>query len=136
MSAVPCQINYGTPTGIDCPVDEPDVLVNSLTITPSREKKTYKNGLGCTSILQFKDPLLAFAFDGYILNVAGLADQHPGTTVTALANYQTATYGFDPADGVMVYEDPSRECTNEDIAKAKFNVVQYPHVTAAAVTVA
>ena len=135
MPAVPCQINYNTPDGYDCPVDEPNVLVNSLTITPSREKKSYKNGLGCTSILQFRDPILTFAFDGYITTLAGLADQHPGTSVTSLANYQGATYGFDPADGVMVYEDPSRECSNEDIAKAKFNVVQYPSVEGPAVNV-
>ena len=128
MSATQCIIQHGTLGTIDCPVDEPNILVNSLTLTPSREKKEYKKGKGCVGALRFQNPILSFGFDGYIQNLAGLADQHPGTAVNSLANYQAPTYGFDPGDGVMVYEDPSRECTNEDLAKAKLNVVQYPFV--------
>jgi len=131
MPAVDLIIKHGEIPSIDSPVDEPNILVNSLTITPSREKKTYKGESNSTVGLTFTDPLLTFAFDGYIKTNAGFADQHPGTAVASLANFDASTFGFDPADGVMVYEDPSRECTTEEIAKAKFNVVQYPFVVTA-----
>jgi len=128
MPAIDCIIQHGTLEDIDCPVDEPNILVNSLTISAAREKKEYKKGEGCIGALRFTNPTLSFAFDGFIQALGGLTDQHPGTAVISLANYQQDTFGFDPDDGVMVYEDPSRECSNEELAQAKFNVVQYPFV--------
>jgi hypothetical protein len=85
MPAIECTIQHGTLGDIDCPVDEPNILFNSLNITPAREKKAYKKGSGCTGALRFSDPTLTFAFDGYIQTLAGFADQHPGTAVASLA---------------------------------------------------
>ena len=130
MPAVDPIIKHGLIPDLDMPKDEPNMLVNSLTITPSREKQEFKGGAAQVVGLRFVNPLLTFAFDGYISAVAGLADEHPGKAVTNLANYTGAIHGFDKADGVMIYEDPSREASNDDLAKAKFNVVQYPFVEA------
>lgn len=127
MPAVDCVIQHGTIANSGL-VNEPNILVQSLTVTPAREKKTYKGGSACTEALRFSDPTLSFDFDGYIKTVAGLADQHPGTTVAALANYTGAIFGFESTQGIMIYEDPSRELTPDDPAKTKFKVMQYPHV--------
>lgn len=129
MPAYSCQIDHGSIA--DCePVDEPGVLVNSLTITPTREKQEFKNAAGCVRALRFKNPTISFDFDGYIdtLLVTDLSELHPGTAVASLANFAGVIHGFDPADGVLVYEDPSRELTNEDACKTKFKVTQYPFV--------
>ena len=129
MAAVDCTIQHGTITNTGL-VDEPNMLVQSLSVTPNREKKVYKGGDGCTKALRFTDdPTLKFDFDGYVAAMAGLTDQHPGTAVASLANYQGAIYGFDNADGVMIYEDPSRERNTDDPAKCKFSVMQYPFVS-------
>lgn len=131
MPAVECIIKHGDIPADDTPVNEPDILVDSLTITPNRDKSEYKSGR-CITGLIFANPTLSFAFDGRIKTVQGLTDQHPGTTVASLLNYTGSVYGFDKADGIMVYEDPSREASTEDLAKAKFTVTQYPFVQAAA----
>jgi len=112
-------------------VDEPNLLVQSLTITPARTKRTYENALGATFAVRLTNPLLTFNFRGWISAYAGLADAHPGSEVADLANYDAALHGFDPADGVLVYEDPSRELDTENPAQVSFNVVQYPFVEAA-----
>src|SRR5688572_22449152 len=112
-------------------VDEPNLLVQSLTMTPARTKRTYEGGNGATFAVRLTNPLLTFNFRGYISAYAGLADAEPGSEVTDLANYEGTIHGFDPADGVMVYEDPSRELDTENPAQVTFNVVQYPFVEAA-----
>lgn len=127
MPAVDIFIQHGT-LASQALEDEPNILVSSLTVTPAREKKSYKSGAGPTKALRFGDPTLSFEFDGYAKSITGLVNQHPGTTVASLANYEGAIYGFDNADGVMVLEDPSREQTPEDPAKVKFKVMQYPFV--------
>lgn len=127
MPAVDCILQHGAVVDIAM-VNEPNVLVQSLTITPAREKKEYKGAGGCIEGLRFTNPTLSFDFDGFISSLAGLSDQHPGTAVVSLANYQATIHGFDNSDGVMIYEDPSRELTLEDPAKTKFKVMQYPFV--------
>lgn len=109
-------------------VDEPNILVESLTVSPARDEKRYKSGAGNTAAIGFRDPILSFEFSGWVKTKAGLADQHPGTTVASLANYAGAKFGFDNADGVMVYTDPSSDFSPDDPEKVKFKVTQYPFV--------
>jgi len=108
-------------------VDEPNVLVSSLTITPTRTKKEYK-GASATKALRFTDPRISFAFSGTVQAVSGLTDQHPGTAIVSLANFASARHGFDPDDGVIVYEDPSETENGEDPTQLSFTAVQYPFV--------
>jgi hypothetical protein len=111
-------------------LDEPDMLVQSLTITPSREKKEYKGANGAVQGLEYKNPLMSFAFESYISERTGLCDQHPGTTVATLTNFAAARFGFDPTDGIMVFEDPSTTQNLEDPETISFTIVHYPFVEA------
>lgn len=107
----------------------PEILVQSLTTTATRDEKAYLDARGVTFALEYRNPTVSFAFDGYISNRTGsLSNGHPGEQVMALANFTTDTFGFDPSDGVMVYLDPTRSETNEEIAKTTFTVKQYPFV--------
>ncbi len=110
-------------------VDEPNMLVQSLTITPSREKKEYKGANKAIQGIEYVNPLITFAFEAYISDYTGLCDQHPGTTVASLTNFAAARFGFDPSDGIMVFEDPSTTQNLEDPETITFSVVQYPFVT-------
>lgn len=129
--AVDAILQYGTLPADGTLVDEADLLVQSLTITPAREKKLYKGVNRATGGISLTDPILTFAFNAYVGTAAGLAIQHPGTTVASLANFAGAVHGFDPAEGILLYEEPSTELTNEDADMVKFNVVHYPFVAAA-----
>jgi hypothetical protein len=111
-------------------LDEPNMLVQSLTITPAREKKEYKGANRAVQGLEYSNPTMSFNFEAYISNAAGLCDQHPGTEVASLLNFASARFGFDPADGVMVFEDPSTAQGLEDPERITFTVVHYPFVTA------
>lgn len=110
-------------------VDEPNILIQSLTITPSREEKFYK---GATTRadegVSLTNPSLSFAFKAYVSAEAGLAVQHPGTQVTELANFAAVIHGFDPSQGMMLYKDPSRELTIEDPDMINFTVVHKPFI--------
>jgi len=123
-------IEYGEITADEFPLDEPNILLDSMSFDPKREKKTYKGPNKVTRIYRAQDPILEMSFSGIILTVAGLTDQHPGTLVDSLANYTSGgtVHGFDPDDGIMVYEDPQREGNNEDPGKCKFKVCQYPNI--------
>lgn len=127
MPAVDLIIQHGTLTSSEL-VDEANVLVASLTITPERTKKEFM-GASATRALRFTNPKISFAFQGTVKALAGLADQHVGTAVaSSLANFASDRYGFDPADGVIVYEDPSATENGEDPTQMSFTAVQYPFV--------
>lgn len=127
MPALDIVIQHGTIAN-HALVDEPNILVESLTVAPARDKKEYKSGAGNTAALGYRDPKLSFDFSGWVKTRTGLADQHPGTTVATLANYTGARFGFDNADGVMIYEDSSMDMSPDDPEKVKFKVMQYPFV--------
>lgn len=108
-------------------VEEPNVLVSSLTITPAREEKLYKFG-GITKVARYGDPTISFAFQGSVKALAGLADAHPGTAIAGLANFQSGRFGFDPEDGVTVYKDASAEENGEDPTQLSFTATQFPFI--------
>ncbi len=109
-------------------VDEPNILVESLTVTPERDEKMYKSGTGATTAYGARDPKISFEFSGWVKAKAGLADQHPGTTVASLANYQGAKNGFDNTMGVMIFKDFSSDQSPDDPEKIKFKVLQLPFI--------
>lgn len=104
------------------------MLVQSMTTTPSREKKEYKGALRCVQGVEYVNPLLTFSFEAYISTRAGICNQHPGTAVTSLLNFDAARFGFDPADGVLIFEDPSTTQNLENPETISFKVVHYPFV--------
>jgi hypothetical protein len=134
MAAVAEILQYGQIPSIDFPVDEPNattptLLTQSLTISATREEREYKNSQGCTFGVQYRNPKIEFAFDGYVAVISGITDQESGEEVTSLANFATSIFGFSPADGTMVIVDPQRSGTNEELMKSTFTVRQYPFVT-------
>ena len=130
MPDIDAIIQFGNLPATGGPVDEPAVLVQSLTITPGREKKEFKGTNKATAALQYTNPQLTFAFKAFISTETGLAIAHPGSQVTELANYAGAIHGFDPEQGIMIYEDPSRDLDLENPDSINFNVVSYPFVEA------
>ena len=133
MAAVDAIIRYGnipsTTLLNESNPTTPDILVQSLTTTATRDEKTYLDARGVTFALEYRNPTISFAFDGYISNRTGsLSNGHPGEQIMTLANFTSDTFGFVPTDGVMVYLDPTRSETNEEIAKTTFTVKQYPFV--------
>lgn len=111
-------------------IDEPNMLVQSLTITPAREEKTYKGANRAIQGIEYTNPTISFSFEAFISDRLGLCDTHPGTAVTSLLNFDAARFGFDPADGVMVFKDPSTKQDLENPETISFVVQQFPFVTA------
>jgi hypothetical protein len=130
MPDVDAIIQFGNLPATGGPIDEPALLIQSLTITPAREKKVFKGPNKATQVLQYTDPTISFAFKAYISEETGLAVAHPGTQVTELANFAGAVHGFEPEQGIMVYEDPSRDLDNENPDAINFTVTSYPFVEA------
>jgi hypothetical protein len=85
-------------------------------------------GNQAVEVLRFSNPLLTFSYRGILATRTGLGNMHPGELVDQLANYEGQMYGFDPAEGIMVYEDPEMRFTLEDPADCSFSVVHYPFV--------
>lgn len=126
--AVTAILQYGNLPADGTLVDEPNLLVQSLTVTPAREKKEYKGVNRAVGGISLTNPTLALAFKAYIGEAAGLAIQHPGTQVADLANYAGSRHGFSPSEGFMLYDEASSEYTNEDADMVNFTVTQYPFV--------
>lgn len=129
MPDVTAIIQWGSLPETASLVDEANILIQSLTITPKREEKRYKGAsTRATEGISLTDPTLTFAFKAYVATETGLAIQHPGTQVTELANFAAAIHGFDPTQGMMIYKDPSRELTIEDPDMISFTVEHLPFV--------
>lgn len=125
MPEVDAIIQYGEISDIRM-LDEPYLLVQHLDITPSREKEMWKGGNLAVQALRYSNPILTFSYNAILSEVAGLGNMHPGSLVTELNNYEGELFGFDPEEGILVFEDPVRTMTLEDPAETDFNVVQYP----------
>jgi hypothetical protein len=122
-------ITHGNLPASTTMVDEPSLLVQSLTVTPSREKKTYKGATTkAVEGIQYLNPMLTFAFSCYVAAESGLSVAHPGSIVAELANFAAEMHGFDPADGILVFEDPSRKMDLENPDALDFSVVNYPYI--------
>jgi len=131
MPAINAIIQYGETMENSALIDEPDLLVQSLKITPAREKQSWKRAATLAiGMLRYTNPTISFAFNAIVGEVAGFANQHPGTLVTELANFAVSatSYEFDPDEGIMVFEDPSRDMSLENPMETDFTVVQYPFI--------
>lgn len=129
MPAPDAIIDYG-----DIPeaslVDEPNLLVSSLTFNPTREKREYKGATGAVRGVQYRNPIMSIAFQATISIEAGIAIAHPGDEIAELANFESTIHGFDPTVGVLILEDPSRELSTENANTLSGTIFHYPFVTA------
>lgn len=129
MPDVAAIIQWGALPDTATMLDEPNVLIQSLTITPAREEKAYKGAATqADEGIRFTNPSLTFAFKAYVSAESGFATQHPGTQVDELANFAAVKFDFDPTQGMMIYKDPSRELTIEDPDMVNFTVVHKPFI--------
>lgn len=133
MPAIDAIIQYGDLADFDLK-DEPELLVQSLEITPAREKQSWKGANQAIRALRYTNPTLTFQFNAIPSSLTGLANQHPGSEVASLLNFTGNIYQFDPDVGIMVYEDPSRSQSLENPAEVNFSVVQYPFIGASSST--
>jgi len=126
-TAVALLVQHGTLTS-NVLLDEVGVLVNSLTITPTRSEKLYKGAGGATRAIRSTDPTISFAFSGTVSTSSGFATQHPGTAVSALANFGVGVsrHGFTSGDGTTVYKDVSETENGEDPTQISFTATQFP----------
>lgn len=109
-------------------LDEPDMLVQSLSIKAERDEKMFKGANKATQGVLETDPKLTFEFKAIISEYSGLCDQNPGTAVTDLANFAGSIHGFDPSDGTMIYKDPTRDLDNENPDMVSFSILHLPFV--------
>lgn len=133
MAAPAAVVIYGTATSPlkDEPAVSPVLLVDSLTKTFAYTKTESQNANGTTTYVKYTDPKATLEFTGKIVSNTGLANQTPATTITSLANYSTAEHGFTPSDGLIIYEDPSREYSREqDFITLSFTATHYPYLAA------
>ena len=111
--------------------DETGVLVQKLSIKPTREYVERKNSQRMVAYVRAENPRISFEFSGIIVgdSATGFADQHPGTAITALANFQGAIHGFSPTDGKIIYKDPTRELSDTDEPQVSFSAEMFPGIT-------
>lgn len=126
--AIEAIIKHGNYPDTDGLVDEPDMLVQSLSIKATREEKMFKGANKATQGVLETDPKLTFEFKAIVSEYLGLCNQNPGTAVTELANFAGSIHGFDPADGIMIYKDPSRDLDLENPDMINFSVLHLPFV--------
>jgi hypothetical protein len=112
--------------------DETGVLVTKLSIKPTREYVERKNSQRMVSYIRAENPRITFEFTGIIVgeSASGFADQHPGTAITTLANFQSSIHGFSPTEGKIIFKDPSRELSDSEDPQVSFTAEMYPGIAA------
>jgi hypothetical protein len=121
-------ITHGVIPSENILVDEPNILIQSLTVTPQRTETRHRGPNRATQGITEVDPVIDFAITGLIKTVAGLADGHPGEQLIELLNYQASLHGFAPTDGIIVYRDPSRSHDTENPDSVTLTVTHFPFV--------
>jgi hypothetical protein len=123
-------ISHGVLPSAATLVDEPNLLVQSLTITPQRTEQRYKGPNRATQGITETDPVMDFAFQAIVTTASGLAVQEPGTLCTGIANFaESATiHGFDEEDGILLYRDPSDSKDTDNPDSISFTITHFPFV--------
>jgi len=112
-------------------LDEENLDVQDYKAKFSREMRDRKDRHGNLRRRECFNPLVAISFSAYVVAAAGLAVQHPGTRVLALANYGSETHGFDPAIGTMILDDVEDTKSLEEDLKIAYNITHAPFVVSA-----
>ena len=128
MAAVAAIIQHGSIPATVFPLDEnnsttPSLLVQSLTVSASRNEKRYMGGSGQTVGVEYRDPVLDLKFDGYVsVEDSVTTSIHPGNAVTTVNNFSASRHGFSPSDGTKVCIDPNTSGSNEDLMKVDYTI--------------
>ena len=141
MPASTCSITLGTGVPVDISttlVDEVNVLVNSVTVSASRDETEYTNPDGCVTGIKMFNPKLEWSLSGNPLaRTAGgttdFSNVAPGTQVGGLtsfpfANFGAEIFGQDPADGICIAKEPSLSSSKGSDPEMSWTVTCYPHM--------
>jgi hypothetical protein len=128
MSAPAARIDKGTFTRSNG-ANETGLHVESITFTSTREEVFYPSIVnGCDVIGDYANPSGEWKIDGIVKAVSDFATQHVGSAVTSLANFAAETAGCDPAQGVMIFKDPSHSWTPKKPRTLSFGVLWKPFI--------
>lgn len=141
MPASTCSITLGTGVPIDISstlVDEVNVLVNSVTVSASRDETEYTSPDGCVTGIKMFNPKLEWSLSGNPLaQTAGgttdFSNVAPGTQVGngtsfPFANFGTEIFGQDPTDGMCLAKEPSLSSSKGSDPEMSWTVTCYPHM--------
>ena len=131
MAAPTSLISHGSADSVNDLLDEDNLDVIDFKRKFTREKREKKNRFGAVRRVEMFNPMVAISLTAMLVTQAGLADQHPGTRVTALANYATTRCGMDPSVGTMVLDDAEDTLSLEEDLKYAINITHYPFVVTA-----
>lgn len=127
---------HGTADAANDISDEPassSVLdVSEFKFKVTRERRERRNHHGNMRRLEYFNPMVAISLTAFIVGNSGLAVQHPGTRVTALANFAAEKRGMDPAQGTMILEDVEDSLSLEEDQKTSMSITHAPFVVTAA----
>lgn len=107
-------------------VDEPNLLIESCTLTPGRELVVHKGANGAVAATEHRNPTMELDFKGTTTSRSGLANGHPGDVIAALENFGSARHGFDPTDGTILMLDPKTTLSQTKSDEFSFKATQYP----------
>lgn len=125
-------ITVGTLASTAFPADEANMLVQSSTLTSTKDKKEYMgaNAKGGVVAVQYRKAMASLAIDSYLTSMAGFAIQEIGTDVATcvnLTNIGTAA-GIALTSADMIFEDPVISGTVDDAIKFSMKVAVYPDI--------
>jgi hypothetical protein len=118
---------------VDSPAEqEANLLVESVDFESTREKKFWKSIETDADVWRRdSNPKCKWSIKGWVSAVSGFVTQHVGTTVATLANFASTFAGFDPAVGLLTFNDAKHSFAIGDQRKMDFVVEHDPFVLAA-----
>jgi hypothetical protein len=107
-------------------VDETNLLIESLTLSPDREMIMHKGANGAVAATEHRNPTFSLDFKGTTTARTGLPNGHPGNVIAALENFSSSRHGFDPTDGKIIMLDPKTTLSQTRSDEFSFKATQYP----------
>ena len=105
--------------------DEDYLLVHSVEDAAEYGNEITRFGITGEKVYHcLQDPKLTFSFDADCLAFEGLANCHPGRTVTAASinNIIPGAFGWDGANRIYVYRRPRRRRSGAQLASINFEI--------------
>jgi len=119
-------INGTLPSSAAGLVNEDNLLIESLTLTPDREMVLHKGANGAVAASEHRNPTFTLDFKGTPTARTGLANGHPGDVLASVANFQSARHGFDPTDGKIIFMEPKTTLSQTRTDEFTFKATQFP----------
>lgn len=107
---------------------ETNLLLESVDFESTREKQFWKSIITHADVWRRdSNPKAKWSIKGWVSTVSGFVTQHVGTVCT-LANFASTFAGFDPAVGVVTFNDAKHSYSIGDLRKLDFTAEHDPFV--------